>query len=68
MNTSIQVDMETKVILDGLKKAYKARSYDETIIKLIRTKTSSFYGALARKNKVPMKEILHNLRDKDDRA
>ncbi len=68
MNTSIQVEIGTKAILERLKKVYKARSYDEAIIKLVKTKTPSFYGILAGKDRVSMKNILHNLRDEDDRA
>jgi len=66
MHTSIQVDSETRVILERLKRAYNARTYDEAILRLVKAKSSSFYGALAGKNKVPMAEILRCLRDEDD--
>lgn len=67
MNTTIQVNVKTKMILERVKKAYNAKTYDETIKQLVRKKTQSLYGSLAREGKVPIGEILRTLRDKDDR-
>jgi hypothetical protein len=55
------------MILERVKKAYNAKTYDETIKQLVKKKTQSLYGSLVREKKVSMKGILHTLRDKDDR-
>lgn len=67
MNTTIQVDVETRYVLEQVKKAYHAKSYDEAIRKLVKAKTPSLYGSLAKKGKASMKGILTDLRDKDER-
>ena len=66
MYTSIQVESDTKILLQRLKKTYNARSYDDTIRALVGKKSPSMYGALAGNKKISISEILDGLRDKDD--
>ncbi|MFH0861817.1 MAG: hypothetical protein V1875_02195 [Candidatus Altiarchaeota archaeon] len=67
MNTTIQVNIETKNVLERVKETYHVKSYDDAIRKLINTKTQSLYGSLATKKNMQMKDILAGLRDKNDR-
>ncbi|MBI4043602.1 MAG: hypothetical protein HY393_02230 [Candidatus Diapherotrites archaeon] len=66
--TTIQVQQDTKKLLDSLKEVYSVKTYDQVINKLIQKKSKSMYGALADEGKpISMKEILKGLRDKHDR-
>jgi hypothetical protein len=67
MNTTIQVNVETKNVLERVKDTYHVKSYDDAIRKLISAKTQSLYGSLAQKKNIRMKDILVGLRDKNDR-
>jgi len=66
--TTIQVDLRTLLLLKKLKDDLKTKSYDETINKLanikIKSELESLSGVL---NKKPLKEILRDLRDEDDK-
>ena len=66
MNTSIQVDINTKKTLDQLKRVYHAKSYDDTIQMLFKVKSKSMSAALAGKGRFSKEDILKGLRDKDD--
>jgi hypothetical protein len=71
MATTIQVDEKTILLLKKLKLELAASSYDETInkmaIKHIRL-DKSMAGSLKKyTGKLSRKEILENLRDKNDR-
>lgn len=68
MNTTIQVDVKTKMILERFKKAHNAKTYDEAIKKLVKKKTPSLYGSLAGTKKRSMDEIRDTLRCEDDRV
>lgn len=66
--TTIQVQQDTKKLLDSLKEAYDVKTYDAVINKLIQKKSKSMHGALAdADHPVSMKEILKGLRDKHDK-
>ena len=67
MNTTIQVDVGTRNMLERIKKAYHVRTYDEAIGVLARKKSPSLFGGLACGKRVSVNEILHGLRDKSDR-
>ncbi len=68
MNTTIQVDMETKKILEKVKNAYKTKTYDGAIRALLKKKTPSLYGSLAKDKKIFLKDIVKGLRYEDDRV
>lgn len=68
MNTTIQVNIETKNFLERIKENYHVKSYDDAIRKLINTKTQSLYGSLATRKNMQMKDIIAGLRDKNDRG
>ena len=67
MSTTIQVGEDTVNFLKSLRTQFNQPSYDE-LIKLLINKAmrpeKSLYGAYG---KMPMKEILKDLRDKSDR-
>ena len=67
MTTTIQIENPTKELLNELKKNFQLKTYDEVIRKLVRKKTKSMYGALAKNKKISTKEIMGGLRDKSDR-
>jgi predicted CopG family antitoxin len=66
MVTTIQIQDTTLQILKRVKAETQSRSYDDAITKLVAKKatTTSLAGFLG---KLPMKEIMKDLRDKDDR-
>ena len=65
--TTIQVRKETRDLLELLKKNYNSKTYDDAIKALVRKKTGSMYGALAKGKKISFKEMMKGLRDKHDR-
>ncbi len=66
--TTIQVQQDTKKLLDSLKEAYAVKTYDAVINKLIQKKNKSMHGFLADEGQhISMKEILKGLRDKHDK-
>ncbi|HLC36259.1 MAG TPA: hypothetical protein VJK05_01470 [archaeon] len=68
MVTSIQIKESTSQLLKSLKKKENAKSYDEIIIQLIKTKPNkSMAGVLGRKKHYSRKELLKGLRDEKDR-
>lgn len=70
MVTTIQVNERTLILLKKLKEQMRADSYEEVINKIVaeRTNNISFAGFLGEKyGKISKKEILKNLRDKNDR-
>lgn len=67
MSTTIQVEIPTKELLNELKKSFQSKTYDEVIQKLVRKKTNSMYGALAKEKKVSVSKMMNKLRDKSDR-
>ena len=66
MPTTIQIEEQTLKLLKKMKEELKARSYNETIIKIVinSSKKESLAGFLGKKSR---KEILKDLRDKHDR-
>ena len=65
MTTTIQVDEKTLKILRKIKDETKSSSYDEAINKLVGSqRTESFAGFLGKRS---IKELLKDLRDKDER-
>jgi len=64
--TTIQVQDETKILLEREKKNRKLKTFDETIRVLFRKKTPSFYGIFA-DAKISTKALLKDVRDKHDR-
>ncbi|RJQ22520.1 hypothetical protein C4580_00520 [Candidatus Woesearchaeota archaeon] len=64
--TTIQVQERTLHLLQQMRKSKGAKSYDEVILDLMRNAAprKSMYGALG---KASWKEIMRDLRDKDDR-
>jgi hypothetical protein len=67
ISTTIQVENPTKELLNELKKSFQSKTYDEVIQKLVRKKTNSMYGALAKGKKVSVSKMMNKLRDKSDR-
>lgn len=67
MATTIQVERETKEVLNELKKSFNSKTYDEVIGILVRKKTKSMYGKLGKSKKISLKKAMKGLRDKDDR-
>ena len=67
MTTTIQIENPTKELLNELKKNFQSKTYDEVIRTLVRKKTKSMYGVLAKNKKISTKEIMEGLRDKRDR-
>ncbi len=69
MNTTIQVEKDTKALLDLVKKSYNAKTYNEAIKALAHAKMrNSMYGACAAEaRKYPLKKLLSEVRDKSDR-
>jgi len=67
MNTTIQVDVKTKAMLERLKNTYEVNTYDDAIVCLMKKKTKSLYGSLAKGKRVHMKAVLSSLRAKNDR-
>ncbi len=70
MQTTIQIDERTLELLKKLKKELNVPSYNKAIVEMAieRTKKESMAGALKRyKGKETLKEILKDLRNKNDR-
>ena len=67
MVTTIQINERTLDILKKIKNETNSSSYDEAINKMVssRWKQESLAGFLGKR--MPRKEILRNLRDKNDR-
>jgi hypothetical protein len=67
METStIQVEKPTKDLLNELKHTFGSKTYDAVIQTLVKRKTESGFGKFAKK-KVSIKEMMTDLRDKNDR-
>ncbi|MBS3092266.1 hypothetical protein J4466_02495 [Candidatus Pacearchaeota archaeon] len=66
MPTTIQIDGQTLKLLKKMKEELNTKSYNETIIKIVvnSSKKESLAGFLGKKSR---KEILKDLRDKNDR-
>ncbi|GEM_PF-3756896 len=64
--TTIQIDEKTKQSLDAAKKRLKAKTYNEVIERLLKTKTKSMYGFLAKEKKMSFEEMMRDLRDESD--
>lgn len=66
MVTTIQISQETHEILTKMRENFGVESYNEVVNKLIEKSfpKKSFYGFLGKRNR---KEILKDLRDKNDR-
>ena len=64
MVTTIQINERTLVLLKKLKEEMNALSYDEAINRMVLKKENSIKGIFGRKS---TKQILNNLRDKNDR-
>jgi predicted CopG family antitoxin len=67
MTTTIQIENPTKELLNELKKSFQSKTYDDVIQKLVRKKTKSMYGALAKGKKISAAQMMKGLRDKSDR-
>jgi hypothetical protein len=67
MNTTIQVDVETKRMLEQIKRVHNIDTYDAAIQHLANRKRQSMYGFLADGKNYTMKEISAMVRDKHDR-
>ncbi|MFH1587896.1 MAG: hypothetical protein ABIA76_00990 [Candidatus Diapherotrites archaeon] len=67
MATTIQIETPTKDLLNELKKSFQSKTYDDVIQTLVRKKTKSTYGALAKEKKTSAAEMMKGLRDKSDR-
>ena len=65
--TTIQVENSTKELLNELKKSFNSKTYDDVIQTLVRKKTKSMYGKLAKGKKVSIAAMMKGLRDKSDR-
>jgi len=65
--TTIQVENPTKELLNELKKSFNSKTYDDVIQNLVRKKTKSMYGKLAKGKKVSTAAMMKDLRDKSDR-
>lgn len=66
--STIQVEDHTMAMLKNLKLAYKTKTYDKAITRLMRKKLSgSMFGKLARGKKYAMSNVLRGLRDESDR-
>ncbi len=65
--TTIQVENPTKELLNELKKNFHSKTYDEVIITLVRKKTKSMFGKLARGKRPSATKMIKGLRDKSDR-
>ena len=65
--TTIQVENPTKELLNELKKSFNSKTYDDVIQNLVRKKTKSGYGKLAKGKKVSTSAMMKALRDKSDR-
>ncbi|MBS3066219.1 hypothetical protein J4205_00190 [Candidatus Pacearchaeota archaeon] len=70
MPTTIQINESTLELLKKIKKELEASSYDEAITKMVinESQKESLAGFLGKYiGKKSRKEILHDLRDKNDR-
>ena len=65
--TTIQIEGPTKELLNELKKSFNSKTYDDVIQNLVRKKTKSLYGKLAKGKKVSVAAMVKGLRDKSDR-
>lgn len=61
--TTIQIQDETKRKLDEAKRRTGSKTYDMVIDKLLKTKTKSMYGFLAKEKKIPLAEMMKQLRE-----
>ena len=50
--TTIQIEIPTKKLLNELKISFHSKTYDEVIQNLVKKKTNSMYGKLAREKKI----------------
>lgn len=66
VSTTIQIEAPTKELLDGFKRNFHSKTYDDVINALVRKKTKSMYGFLAGKKKISVNEMMKGLRDKRD--
>ena len=64
--TTIQVERDTKELLNYLKPALEANTFDEVIKILVKKKMKGQYGKYAMKG-LSTKKMMKDLRDKDDR-
>jgi predicted CopG family antitoxin len=64
--TTIQIEKPTKDLLNELKPAFNAKTFDEVIIALVKTKTKGAYGKFANKP-TSFEKMIKELRDKNDR-
>ncbi len=68
MTSTIQIEDHTLVMLKNLKSAYKTKTYDEAINRLLRKKlTKSMFGKLAKGKKYSMGDVLKGLRNESER-
>jgi Holliday junction resolvasome RuvABC DNA-binding subunit len=65
--TTIQVEEKTKRSLDDAKKRSGLKTYDAVIDQLLKTKTKTMYGFLAKEKKMSFEEMMKELRDERDR-
>ncbi len=65
--TTIQLEYPTKELLNELKQSFHSKTYDEVIRTLVKKKTKSMYGKLAKGKGVSTAEMMESLRDKSDR-
>ncbi|MBU1929871.1 hypothetical protein KJ972_00015 [Candidatus Micrarchaeota archaeon] len=65
--TTIQIENPTKELLNELKKSFNSKTYDDVIQNLVRKKTKSMFGKLAKGKKVSTTAMMKGLRDKSDR-
>lgn len=65
--TTIQVENQTKELLNELKEGYHSKTYDEVIKMLVKKKTKPMYGKLAKGKSISVAEMMKELREKSDR-
>ncbi|MDO8625544.1 MAG: hypothetical protein Q7R47_05655 [Candidatus Diapherotrites archaeon] len=64
--TTIQIEEKTKKSLDDAKKRLGLKTYDNVIDQLLKTKTKSMHGFLARGKKISLDEIVKEVRELRD--
>ncbi|MDO8624467.1 MAG: hypothetical protein Q7R47_00135 [Candidatus Diapherotrites archaeon] len=65
--TTIQIEEKTKKSLDDAKKRFGLKTYDNVIDQLLKTKTKSMYGFLAKEKKLSFDEMMKQLREERDK-
>jgi predicted CopG family antitoxin len=65
--TTIQIEQDTKALLNELKTNFESKTYDDVIKALVRHKSKSMYGKASGTKKISFKKMMHGLRDKHDR-